>query len=131
MLPSNLPNLPNLPMTCTRSVPALLGLSAALSLGATAAAADADAPRSGAEVYALVCTTCHEAGVAGAPKRGDVKAWKPLIAEGQKALSREAIRGVRGMPAKGGRLDLRELEVRRAVVYMANAAGANWAEPAR
>lgn len=116
-------------MTCTRSVSALLGLSAALSLAATPAVAEE--PRSGAEVYALVCTTCHEAGVAGAPKRGDVKVWKPLIAEGQNALSRQAIRGVRGMPAKGGRLDLRELEVRRAVAYMANAAGANWAEPAR
>ena len=116
-------------MTCNRSVPALLGLSAALSLFAPPVAAGE--PRSGAEVYALVCTTCHEAGVAGAPKRGDLRAWQPLVAEGQKALPREALKGVRGMPAKGGRSDLSEFEVRRAVAYLANAASAKWAEPAR
>ncbi|RPH44063.1 MAG: cytochrome c5 family protein [Burkholderiales bacterium] len=120
-------------MTRIRSVPALVGLSAApmlaLSLLAAPTCAAAAEPRSGAEVYELVCTTCHEAGVAGAPKRGDVKAWKPLIAEGQASLSRTAIKGIRGMPAKGGRPDLSDLEVRRAVAYLANASGAKWAEP--
>ena len=33
------------------------------------------------------------------------------------------------MPAKGGAADLSELEVARAVVYMANAAGAKFADP--
>jgi cytochrome c5 len=35
------------------------------------------------------------------------------------------------MPAKGGRPDLSDLEVKRAVVYMANAGGAKWTEPAK
>jgi cytochrome c5 len=67
----------------------------------------------------------------GAPKLGDAKAWKPLIAEGQAALSRTAIKGIRKMPPKGGRPDLSDLEVRRAVVYMANAGGAKWSEPSK
>jgi len=130
-------------MTRLRSVPVVpvvrgtppavipaLGLTLALSLAAAGPAAAAE-PRSGAEVYALVCTTCHEAGVAGAPKRGDTKAWKPLIAEGQRALSYTAIKGIRAMPAKGGRADLSDLEVRRAVVYLANAGGAKWTEPTK
>lgn len=130
-------------MTRLRSVPVVtvvrgtppavipaLALTLALSLAAAGPAAAAE-PRSGAEVYALVCTTCHEAGVAGAPKRGDTRAWKPLIAEGQRALSQTAIKGIRGMPAKGGRADLSDLEVRRAVVYLANAGGAKWTEPTK
>jgi len=88
-------------------------------------------PRTGQQVYEAVCAACHAAGVAGAPKFGDAAAWKPLIAEGQAALSRTAIRGIRGMPAKGGRPDLTDLEVRRAVAYLANAGGAKWAEPAK
>ena len=118
-------------MTRIRSVPGLAGPSAVLMavLSMAAVPVSAAEPRSGAEVYELVCTTCHETGDKGAPKRGDVKAWKPLIAEGQGSLSRTAIKGIRGMPAKGGRPDLTELEVRRAVAYLANAGGAKWAEP--
>jgi cytochrome c5 len=46
-------------------------------------------------------------------------------------LSRTSIKGLRKMPAKGGRPDLSDLEVRRAVAYMANAGGAKWTEPAK
>ena len=119
-------------MTRIRSVSAVRGtlpaLALALAAAGTAAAAE---PLSGAEVYAQVCTACHETGVAGAPKRDDTKAWKPLIAEGQRSLSQIAIKGIRAMPAKGGRPDLSDLEVRRAVVYLANAGGAKWSEPAK
>ncbi|MCX7230413.1 MAG: c-type cytochrome [Burkholderiales bacterium] len=113
--------------TAPAAVPAL-ALALALAAACPVSAAE---PRSGAEVYTLVCAACHDAGVAGAPTRGDTNAWKPLIAEGQKALSREAIKGVRGMPARGGRPDLSDLEVRRAVAYLSNAAGAKWVEPAK
>ena len=88
-------------------------------------------PRSGQAVYEEVCKACHETGELGAPKLGDTKAWKPLIAEGQAMLFRASIKGIRKMPAKGGRPDLSELEVKRAVVYMANAGGAKWTEPAK
>ncbi len=83
-------------------------------------------PKSGAEVYAHYCAACHARGELNAPRFGDRKAWRPRIAEGQKMLERTAIRGIRKMPPKGGHPHLSDLEVKRAVAYMANAAGAKF-----
>ena len=94
---------------------------------------DANAPKvvlTGEQVYQQVCKVCHEAGIAGAPKFGDKAAWGPRIKEGFDDLLKESIKGVRGMPARGGNPDLSDYEVARAVVYMTNAAGATFAEPA-
>jgi cytochrome c5 len=49
-----------------------------------------------------VCTTCHTAGVLGAPKVGDKAAWAPRIAQGKDTLYKDAINGKGSMPAKGG-----------------------------
>ena len=84
----------------------------------------------GEQVYGQVCKTCHDAGLAGAPKIGDKGAWSARIAAGQKTVDQHAIAGFKAMPAKGGNADLSDDEVRRAVVYMANKSGANWKEPA-
>jgi cytochrome c5 len=102
--------------------------AAALALAALPGAALA-AERSGQEVYDAVCAACHATGVLNAPKLGDAKAWKPLIAEGQRALVRAAIKGIRQMPPRGGRADLTDREVERAVVLMANSAGGKFREP--
>ena len=80
-------------------------------------------------VYREVCSTCHAAGVAGAPKFGDAAAWKPLIAEGQAVLTAHAWVGVRAMPAQGGRADLTLAEFARAAAHMARAAGGSWKDP--
>ena len=89
---------------------------------------------SGEQVFARVCKTCHETGLAGAPKAGDKAAWGPRVAEGEKTLVQHAIGGYQGktgvMPPKGGSTDLTDDEVHRAVVYLANLAGAGWKEPA-
>src|SRR5206468_7056775 len=89
---------------------------------------------SGDAVYGQVCKTCHEAGLAGAPKMGDKGAWGPRIAQGQSTVVQHAVAGFQGktgvMPPKGGNADLSDNEVARAVVFMANQAGANWKEPA-
>ena len=95
--------------------------------------ADASGPKgalTGEQVYGQVCKTCHDAGLAGAPKLGDKGAWSARIAAGEKTLDQRAIAGFKAMPAKGGNADLTDDEVRRAVVYMANKSGANWKEPA-
>jgi cytochrome c5 len=84
----------------------------------------------GEQVYTRVCAACHGAGVAGAHKLGDNAAWAKAIAQGQAAATRNAINGIRAMPARGGNPDLTDAEVERAVVYMANKAGGNWKEPA-
>ena len=82
----------------------------------------------GEEVYAQVCKTCHEAGLAGAPKVGDKGAWAKVIAQGLVTTVDHAVKGIRAMPPKGGNPDFENIEIERAVVFMANQAGANWKE---
>src|SRR5487761_2104827 len=99
--------------------------------------AEATGPKgnlTGGQVFAQVCRTCHETGLAGAPKAGDKAAWGPRIARGEKVLLQHSLAGFQGkvgvMPAKGGNSDLTDDEVHRAVVYMANLAGAGFKVPA-
>jgi len=94
---------------------------------------DVSAPRvlkTGTDVYTAACAACHDAGIAGAPKFGDTAGWSARLAQGESTLISHAIKGIRSMPAKGGNPDLDDVEVARAVVYMANAAGAKFKEPA-
>ena len=94
-----------------------------------AAAPAAHALRSGQVVYSGLCVACHGAGVAGAPKMGDKKAWGPRIAQGFDTLVKHATEGFKGMPPKGGGADLDPQEVARAVAWMADQAGASFKEP--
>jgi cytochrome c5 len=86
------------------------------------AAADAGGADKGKQVYDNVCTACHAAGVAGAPKLGDKDGWAPRIAQGVDVLHDHAIKGFQGsagvMPAKGGRADLADEDVKAAVDYI-------------
>ena len=72
-------------------------------------------------VYSTTCAACHATGAAGA--------WSARIAQGYDTLVKHAIEGLRAMPAKGGNPDLDDVEVARAVVYMANKGGAKFKEP--
>jgi cytochrome c5 len=80
-------------------------------------------------VYTAVCAACHASGLAGAPKFGDTSVWGPRIGQGYDTLLKHAIEGIRQMPPKGGNPDLDDVEVARAVVYMANKSGATFKEP--
>jgi cytochrome c551/c552/cytochrome c5 len=97
---------------------------------------DASAPKgnlSGEQVFQSVCKTCHEPGIAGAPKVGDKAAWAVPIKRGYETLVQHALNGFQEagkvMPPKGGNPNLADVEVQRAVVYMANRSGANFKEP--
>jgi cytochrome c5 len=98
--------------------------------GATAARASMN----GEQVFGAVCKTCHEAGIAGAPKVGDKAAWAGPIKKGYETLVQHALNGFQEpgkvMPPRGGNPDLSDIEVERAVVYMANRSGATFKEPA-
>ncbi len=85
--------------------------------------------KTGEEVFKAQCTTCHTAGVAGAPKFGDAAAWGPRIKTGFDALLTSALKGKGAMGAQGGG-DFEDVEIARAVVHMANAGGAKFPEPA-
>lgn len=94
---------------------------------------DAKAPKvfkTGEQIYAQVCTSCHAAGVAGAPKMGDQASWAPLIKSGLDEMVKIAIAGKGGMPPKGGNPSLSDYEIARAVVFMANKSGGSFEEPA-
>lgn len=84
--------------------------------------------KTGEQVFAAQCTTCHTAGLVGAPKFGDADAWAPRIKTGYEALLHSALAGKGQMGAQGGG-DFTDLEVGRAVVYMANKGGAKFDEP--
>lgn len=84
--------------------------------------------KSGEEVFKAQCTACHTTGAAGAPKFGDAAAWAPRIATGYDALLNSAVKGKNAMGPQGGG-DFETLEIGRAVVYMANAAGGKLEEP--
>jgi cytochrome c5 len=86
--------------------------------------------KTGEEVYKSFCTACHATGIAKAPKFGDRRDWAPRLREGQKKLLQVALKGEGAMPPRGGASDLSDIEVERALVYMANAAGAKFKEPA-
>ncbi len=93
---------------------------------------DVNAPKQlqdGAAVYKAVCSACHANGTLGAPKFGDAGAWSARIAQGYDTLLSHALGGLRQMPAKGGNADLDDVEVARALVYMANQAGGKFKEP--
>lgn len=85
--------------------------------------------RTGKEVVAAVCASCHQTGAKGAPRIGDKKAWSRLASRGLSSLTDSALKGVRKMPAHGGAPDLSDIEIERAITYMVNQSGGNWAEP--
>jgi cytochrome c5 len=85
-------------------------------------------PKTGQQVFEGQCTTCHTAGLLGAPKFGDAAAWAPRIAKGFDALWQSALHGKGNMPAQGGG-DFSDYEIARAVVYMADKGGAKFDEP--
>ena len=77
----------------------------------------------GKTVYEGVCAACHGSGIPGIPQLGDAAAWTDRIKLGNETLYEHAIHGFTGnsgmpMPARGGKPDLSDDEVRAAVDYM-------------
>jgi cytochrome c5 len=97
----------------------LIGL---VTISVISVAAAAPAARTGKEIYETVCQACHTTGVSGAPKFGDAT-WLSLEKkEGAKELTRDAMKGKKAMPPKGGCADCTEAEIKAAVQYMIDSA---------
>ena len=86
--------------------------------------------RSGEEVVKTVCSACHATGVLNAPKIGDKKAWTERFKNGEARLIKNAINGIRQMPARGGNAGLSDNELKEAVEYMAKQSGVKFKEKA-
>lgn len=84
-------------------------------------AAAFDGSLDGEMIYNAVCTACHTAGVAGAPKLVQAD-WDVRMEQGMDMVVANAINGFTGeaglMPAKGGRTDLSDEQVRVTVQWM-------------
>ena len=84
-------------------------------------AAAFDGTLDGSVIYDNVCGVCHNIGAGGAPLM-QKDAWADRIAQGNDVLVQHAIEGYQGsagvMPAKGGRMDLTDEQVRASVEHM-------------
>ena len=85
---------------------------------ATAAPATAfDGSLDGGMLYNNVCMACHATGAAGAPIPGSDQ-WAERAARGLDSLLSTAISGLNAMPARGGRADLSDEQVKATVEFM-------------
>ncbi len=78
------------------------------------------ADKTGREVVEQTCAACHTSGKDGAPKIGDVAAWTQHSKKGLAKLTESAIGGIGKMPAHGGQPNLSDLEISRAIAFMAS-----------
>ncbi len=106
----------------------LLALSLVSALALTPMHAQGD-ELGGKAVVETICAACHATGSEGAPMIGDGEAWSNRFSQGLTSLTRNAVEGIRKMPAHGGSPGLSDLEIARAVTYMVNLSGGNWVEP--
>lgn len=81
-------------------------------------ASDKPETSQGAQLYSSNCKVCHAQGINGAPILGNKKMWSKRTAKGIDALAQNAINGVGLMPAKGGKTQLSDEEIKTIVTYM-------------
>jgi cytochrome c5 len=76
----------------------------------------------GKTIFGNLCQSCHQTGVAGAPKVGDKAEWAPRVAAGVETLIKHATEGYTGktgvMPAKGGNPALNDAQIKATVEWM-------------
>ncbi len=77
----------------------------------------------GKKIWEGTCSACHATGLIGAPKIGDLAAWKPRLAQGLKTLEDHALHGYKAMPPHGGNMKLSDQQVIAALEYMISQSG--------
>ena len=80
--------------------------------------ADSSGARNGEAVYTNACATCHNIGLAGAPKFADASSWGARPDKGLEALTASVKNGLNGMPAMGMCMDCSDDELSSAVQHM-------------
>tara|TARA_R110001583_G_scaffold69544_2_gene197090 strand:- start:10374 stop:11324 length:951 start_codon:yes stop_codon:yes gene_type:complete len=97
----------------------LIAYFAIMSLSISAQAADII---NGKKVADISCVACHKAGVMGAPKIGDSKAWQQRIEKGLASVTNHALKGFNSMPAKGGNYLLSDQDIKDVIAYFLDSA---------
>jgi cytochrome c5 len=97
------------------------GRAAAAAAAEAAAAAQPqvafDGSLDGNLIYERACASCHDGGVAGAP-RMVANDWAGRLEKGMDELVANAITGIGAMPPRGGRRDLSDEQIEVSVAYM-------------
>ena len=79
----------------------------------------------GLQTYTKYCASCHNAGIADAPKLGDRDKWQWRVSKGPDALLQTTIDGIPpGMPKKGMCMSCSDEQLVDAIDYMLAAVGA-------
>ncbi|MEM7053392.1 MAG: c-type cytochrome [Pseudomonadota bacterium] len=91
--------------------------AAALAAAEVSAQVAFEGSLDGGMIYDQVCAACHTTGAAGAPMLVSAD-WTTRLGQGEDVLVEHAINGIGTMPAKGGRMDLSDEQVRASVEYM-------------
>ena len=97
--------------------------AAAIQEAATEAAAPAqatvafDGSLDGEMIYGSVCAACHAAAVLDAPQPGSAEMAK-RAESGIDAMMQNALNGLNAMPARGGRPDLSDEQVKAVIEFM-------------
>ena len=86
--------------------------------------------QAGDAVYKAQCAACHDAGLVGAPKFGVAGDWSARLGQGLDGLVTAALKGKGAMGAQGGGA-FDDIEIARAVVFLANSGGGKFEEPAQ
>lgn len=73
---------------------------------------------SGEQIVDKACGGCHKEGKGGAPRIGDLEAWKPRLQKGVDGLVASAAKGHNSMPSRGGFADMSDADIRAAVSVM-------------
>jgi len=74
------------------------------------------------KTYESSCAVCHATDAMGAPAFGDKAAWATRLKKGKDAVYANGIKGINGMPPKGGNTALSDADFKAAVDYMINSA---------
>ncbi len=105
-------------LTLTFVLMAIAGLLGACNDGKTSSASEDPPPTPGEITYTKNCKVCHAQGINGAPILGNTAMWGPRLKKGEAALVANALGGFGLMPAKGGKTELQNDEVKGAVKFM-------------
>lgn len=85
---------------------------ALLSMGSVQAAQDPEA------VFNRSCGMCHNGQLPTAPKKGDVAAWQPRLAQGTDTLVKHVTEGFNAMPARGLCMDCTAEDYKAVIDWM-------------
>ncbi len=80
-------------------------------------------PADGGEIYKTYCAICHKIGLNAAPKYGNKAFWGKVVKKGRDTVYTNSLNGLRGMPPRGGFVNLTDEEVQAGVDYMVRGSG--------